>query len=97
MLNMEKMRLAIQKADLRVKVLPESEKERLAKTCDLEPREYVAFQELKSIAFANQKIDLETAQFIYACLSNWSNTDLATKVILIQVYAMFLGVKYKKE
>lgn len=95
MLNMEKIQLAIQKADLKVKEMSESEKERLTKTCDLEPREYVAFQELKSIAFTNQKIDLETAQFIYARLGNWSNTDLATKVILVQIYAMFLGVKYK--
>jgi hypothetical protein len=89
---MEKIRLAIQKAEIKVKTLSESDKEQLTKTLNLTPREFASYQEIKSIAQAEGKIDLETAMFIYNSLGNWSRTDLATKVILTQVFAMFLGL-----
>lgn len=93
MLTMLKINVAINHAQIRVNSLSDSQKKALEETLNLTPREYVAFQELKSIAQAEGKIDLETALFVYNSLGNWSKTDLATKTILIQLYASFLGAK----
>jgi len=90
MLNMTKIREGIERVEIRVKMLSESEKQRLEETLELTTREFVAFQEIKSIAQAKGEIDLETAFFIYNTLGNWQKTDIATKAILTQVFAMLL-------
>lgn len=90
MLNMTKIREAIEHAEIKVKTLSETQKKALEMSLELTTREFVAYQEIKSIAQAEGKIDLETALFIYNALGNWQKTDIATKAILTQLFAMFL-------
>jgi len=93
MVNMQMIRNAISIVELKTKTLPKSEIDRLNKLLELTPREFVSFQQLKSIAQATGKIDLETALFVYNALGNWSKTDIATKYVLTELHARFLGSK----
>jgi hypothetical protein len=93
---MEKVRRAIDNAQNKINLLSDSEKKALEETVKLTPEEYMVYQQSKSIAQAEGKIDVETSLFIYNSLRTWSKMDLATKVILIQIFAMFLGYKLKK-
>jgi hypothetical protein len=93
MLTMLKINVAINHAQIRLNSLSDSQKKALEETLELTPREFVAYQQSKSIAQAEGKIDLETALFIYNSLGNWSKTNLATKVVLTELFLYFLRNK----
>jgi hypothetical protein len=93
MLNMPKIRIAVENVENKLKALPDSEKKRLEKTLEISILELCHYQQLKSIAQAEGKIDLETAMFIYNSLKTWSDTKLSYKIVLTQVFALFSGVK----
>jgi predicted type IV restriction endonuclease len=92
MLNMTKIREAVERTEIKVKTLSESEKQRLEKSLELTTRELCAYQEIKSIAQAEGKIDLETALFIYNSLGTWNDTKLSYKIILTQLFAQWIGI-----
>ena len=93
MLNMEKIRIAVENAEIKVKTLSKLEKQRLEKSLEITTRELCAYQEIKSIAQAEGKIDLETVLFIYNSLGTWKDTKLSYKIVLTQIFAMLLGFK----
>ena len=59
---------------------------------ELSVTEMCRYQELKSIAQASGKIDLDTAMLCYRSLGDWSKTSLAVKIVLTQLFAAFMGV-----
>lgn len=57
----------------------------------LTPWEIVQYQEIKSIAQAEAKIDLEVALWIYNAMKQWSKSPLADRVIITQLIALWTG------
>jgi hypothetical protein len=65
----------------------------LHKTLAFSPIEYAQFQEVKSLLHASGILSLESAQWIYNKLSNYSACNLAEKYILYELFAKFLQIK----
>lgn len=92
MLSYEKVITAIGNAKAKLETLDPKTKIVLDKTLsELSIKELFAYQELKSIALLENKIDLETANLIYRSLNDWNTTNLETRIILTQLFAQFLG------
>jgi hypothetical protein len=66
----------------------------LSRKLDIELREYVAFQEVKSLAQADGRLSYENACYIYNQLGagpeDFNNRPVAVKIILTQVFAQLL-------
>jgi hypothetical protein len=84
---------AISDAEIRVNQLTDCQKRQLDKALEISPREMCLYQEVKGIAQAEGKIDLDTAMLIYRSLGNWAKTNLATKVTLTQLFYRFINPK----
>ena len=91
MLKIEKVNFAIELAEKKLETFSDAEKRALEAKLEISVAELCAYQELKSIAQATGKIDLDTAFLCYNSLGNWSNTKLATKIVLTQLFAAFLS------
>lgn len=65
-----------------------------AKALDLDLGEYVKFQELKSLAVANEKLTLDEGQTIYALLGNtpsvFNKQPIAVKAVLTGLFGELL-------
>jgi hypothetical protein len=62
----------------------------LYESLDFSPREICIFQEKKSIAQLENKIDLETALKIYNLLNGYQSTSLAERIVLCGLFQLFL-------
>lgn len=91
MLKIEKLQETIEFAKTKLESLTVCQRDQLERQLDISPREMCLYQEVKSIAQAEGKIDLNSAMLIYNSLGNWHKTDLATKVILTQLFIAFLS------
>ena len=71
--------------------------DKLHKTLDMSFDEYCKFQELKSLAVANEKITLDEGQYIYMMLGNipdhFNNQPIAVKVVLTKIYEELLRAR----
>lgn len=67
---------------------------------DMELDEYVKFQELKSLAFAEGKLNEAEASAVYSYLGNtpdvFNRQPIAVKSVLTQLYAELLQAKMKR-
>ncbi len=72
----------------------QSQLDELHKNLDMSFSEYCRFQELKSLASMNGKLNLEEAQTIYGMIgedpSTYNALPLANKIVLTQVYSELL-------
>jgi hypothetical protein len=58
---------------------------------NLTASELFAMQELKSIAQASGKIDLEVALWMYQTIGHWSTSSVANRYICLEVIAALSG------
>lgn len=70
----------------------ESEKTELHSKLDIDIRELAIYQERKSLAMLENRIDFETAQYLYQKLNHWSSTTLTERIVLTQVFANILKI-----
>lgn len=92
MITQEKLSIALESIRAKIKALaPEKLKTLEDSLRTLEPREIVAYQELKSIAQIEGKISLDVSLWIYNTINHYCTTDLADKVLLTQIVALFVG------
>lgn len=92
MLNMDKIREALQRTDAKIEALDPVKYEELYLSMQtLTPLEIMKYQETKSIAQIEQKIDLEVALWIYNTVGHWETSPLADRIIITQLIAHWLG------
>lgn len=85
-LTMELVRQSIVKYEEEIKVKPKDRMDKLFAELNLSMHEIIVYQEKKSIAFTQQKIDQPLAMYLYRKLNNWDTTTLAERVTLTQVF-----------
>jgi len=83
---MQKVRESIERYEKEIQTKPKDQMDKLFKDLDISLTEMAHYQQRKSIAFLEGKIDMELAQFLYQKLGNWENTTLAERVTLTQVF-----------
>lgn len=92
MLNMKQINDCIVQYDIKLSNVDNTKLIDLDRTLGtLTPLEICKYQEAKSIAQLENKIDLETAMWIYNTLSNWSTVTLSERILLTQLFARWLG------
>ncbi len=74
--------------------------EELSRTLNMEPLEYVRFQEFKSLAASEGTLSPEEAQTVYGYLGNtpeqFNRQPLAVKVVLTRLFATLLATVMEK-
>jgi hypothetical protein len=92
MLNMDKVNFALTTTEAKIETLTIEKRTALENSLrTLEPREIVAYQELKSIAQIEGKISLEVALWMYNVIGHYGSTKLAEKVVFTQLIAALIG------
>jgi hypothetical protein len=103
--NMENNRVlaAIQKTRTQIAerlakgIVTQQKVDDLNKVLDMDLLEYVKFQELKSFAFASDKLSLDEANTIYGYLGNipdtFNNQPIEVKSVLTRIFKELLGWK----
>lgn len=91
---MSKIAAAVTGAKMKLETVEPAKRESLHKTLDMAFDEWAKFQELKSLAQAENRLDADDAMYIYNQLggapSVFNSRPLEVKVVLTQVYALLL-------
>jgi hypothetical protein len=93
MLTYQKVRTAIENTKQKLERLDPKQKLELDNTLKtLSVAEFGAYQNLKSVAFAEDKIDLDTANYLYRSLGEWNTLPLEDRIIITQLCGQFASV-----
>ncbi len=87
MITIEQVNKSISKYEVEINKKPKDKMETLYKQLDISLSEICLYQEWKSIAQIENKIDFDTAMMLYNKLSTWSSATLAERIVLTQVMA----------
>lgn len=69
----------------KLETVPQDQKDKLYKTLDISVMEQASYLSKNAYAFASGKIDLNTSQFVYNSLRNWSDSTLTERIAVTQL------------
>jgi hypothetical protein len=84
----DKVNKTIEKYEIEISQKPKDSMDKLFKELDLSISEIVFYQNLKSIAQLENKIDFETAMLLYHALGSWNKTTLAERITYNLIFTM---------
>jgi hypothetical protein len=84
-LNKINLAAILEKFETALKAQSAAAQKKLYKSLDMELLEKTEYYKLNSLSFANGTIDLETSQFIYNKLNDYTKTTLAERMFITKI------------